>query len=153
MTVSNDHYKRLLHMTITQLHYTWTVQMTFTYNHCTCPLTCPSYTSITIIGTPIKHNQYTCLWQIHIVLFPAFFGKYLNEYRGQHTPVGWRRWVGLIKNSRFYNYSVVDETGRITRHEDNYYKDYLTDLVANDSCSFLQESKKTDPDKWVDFGI
>ena len=55
------------------------------------------------------------------------------------------RWEGLVKNSRFYNYTVVNESLRKTKHGDNYYADYLTDLVANDSTTFMYDSKRDYP--------
>jgi len=74
----------------------------------------------------------------------AYFGKYLNKYNGEHIPRGWEEWQGLIRNSRFYNYSL-NVNGVRHQHGDNYEKDYLPDVITNRTISFLQQTKQKDP--------
>ena len=47
-----------------------------------------------------------------------------------HIPVGWDWWVGLVGNSRYYNYTLsVNGTAR--KHGDSYADDYLTDVIVS----------------------
>ncbi|XP_037074816.1 N-acetylglucosamine-6-sulfatase-like [Pollicipes pollicipes] len=65
-----------------------------------------------------------------------YAGKYLNQYGlpsaggVQHVPPGWDWWVGLVGNSRYYNYTLsVNGTAR--RHGDSYADDYFTDVIVS----------------------
>ncbi|CAG0914348.1 unnamed protein product [Notodromas monacha] len=78
----------------------------------------------------------------------GYFGKYLNKYDGNRVPPGWKEWVGLIHNSKFYNYTV-NVNGKKVSHGFSYEADYFPDKILNDSVRFLRHSKQAYPGKPV----
>jgi N-acetylglucosamine-6-sulfatase len=96
----------------------------------------------------------------------AFAGKYLNQYgtsdQAKHeidectrnnndttkrcdlVPKGWDHWLGLVGNSRYYNYTTIqsDDAGKtiqVKQHTDRYDLDYFPDLLANRTLHIIDE--------------
>ena len=72
----------------------------------------------------------------------VFSGKYLNKYTGHHIPPGWDEWQGLVKNSRFYNYTI-NSNGKLKYHGNNYEDDYLPDLITNKTLDLISASARS----------
>lgn len=83
---------------------------------------------------PEKHSVSTYLKDLGYRTF--FSGKYLNQYGRQsvggpeHVPPGWDEWLGLVGNSRYYNYTL-SANGKPVKHGDTYSADYLTDILVS----------------------
>lgn len=146
--------------------------ISFTNAFVASPLCCPSRASILtgkyphnhhVINNTLEGNCSSVAWQKteegHT--FPAllkafagyqtfFAGKYLNQYGHseaggvEHVPPGWSYWVGLEKNSKYYNYTL-SVNGKAQNHGSDYSKDYLTDVLANMSLDFLQYKSNYQP--------
>ncbi|KRT82940.1 hypothetical protein AMK59_3827 [Oryctes borbonicus] len=73
--------------------------------------------------------------------YTTFYGgKYLNKYGAdevggvKHVPAGYDWWIGLVGNSKYYNYTLsINGTGK-------YFQDvYLTDLLRFYALDFLNQ--------------
>ncbi|KAH8340197.1 hypothetical protein KR067_013244, partial [Drosophila pandora] len=71
-----------------------------------------------------------------------FAGKYLNQYSGLETPVGWNSFYGLQGNSRYYNYTLRENKNNV-HYEDVYLTDKLRDLTVDFLESVSQSANKS----------
>lgn len=129
----------------------------------TTPTCCPSRTSILTGKYAHNHHTNTNNWNCSSPSWrkgpekktyarymelagyvTGHFGKYLNEYDGTWVPLGWRKWEGLLHNSKFYNYTLRHNNYK-ERHKMSYETDYFTDLITNRSISFIKQTVAANP--------
>lgn len=60
----------------------------------------------------------------------------MNSYDGTRIPPGWNHWNGLLRNSRFYNYTL-NVNGKLTRYGHDYHKDYFTNVITRQSMKYF----------------
>ncbi|KAL8565413.1 hypothetical protein ACOMHN_029106 [Nucella lapillus] len=71
-----------------------------------------------------------------------FAGKYLNQYGKKsaggvaHIPPGWTEWIGLVGNSKYYDYHL-SINGKEEKHGHDYEKDYFTNYINRKAMKFL----------------
>ncbi|KAL7742634.1 hypothetical protein ACLKA6_002002 [Drosophila palustris] len=64
-----------------------------------------------------------------------FAGKYLNQFKGAEVPPGWHEFHGLHGNSRYYNYTLRENTQNVS-----YTDTYLTDLLSDRAAAFIRST-------------
>ncbi|XP_045030192.1 N-acetylglucosamine-6-sulfatase isoform X5 [Daphnia magna] len=143
---------------------------TFTNAFISTPVCCPSRSSILtgkyvhnhrVINNTVTGNCSSPQWQNGEELktmatylqsngYATFYGgKYLNQYGKnetggvEHVPPGYNRWVGLVGNSRYYNYTLSVD-GKRQDHGDDYHLDYLTDVLVGDIVKLLRRKGQLD---------
>ncbi|XP_049948893.1 N-acetylglucosamine-6-sulfatase-like isoform X1 [Schistocerca serialis cubense] len=137
--------------------------ITFPNAFVTTPICCPSRTSILTglyqhnhrtVNNSFEGNCFGRKWQnelepyalpvpLRSLGYKTFYaGKYLNQYGRKekgtaHVPPGWDWWIGLVGNSRYYNYTLSVNGSRV-QHGDQE-GDYLTDVITSYSLEFLKQ--------------
>ena len=149
------------------------MQVSFSNAFASTPICCPSRSSYLTgryihnhgaINNTLEGNCSALGWQegpereafaVHVKgngYYTGYFGKYLNEYGFklaggvEHIPPGWDVWMGLVGNSKYYNYSV-SFNGVEEKHGNDYHHDYFTDLVTNRSVEFIQNATNNHPNQ------
>lgn len=80
------------------------------------------------------------------IVFVSSYNYFLLKGGGvKHVPPGWDWWIGLVGNSKYYNYTL-SVNGKASYHGDSYGKDYLTDVIRRQAVRFLNRLDKANDD-------
>ncbi|XP_054280520.1 N-acetylglucosamine-6-sulfatase-like isoform X2 [Macrosteles quadrilineatus] len=91
-------------------------------------------------GTTLQDNGYTTFYA----------GKYLNTYGykaaggTKHVPKGWHWWLGLVGNSRYYNYTLS-----INGTAQHFTDQYLTNVIEKYSVDFLENMRHKENESFL----
>ncbi len=84
----------------------------------------------------------------------AYTGKYLNQYGYNRSsnaiPKGWDHWWGLVGNSQYYNYTLIQggaatQVAERIRYGDQYPQDYLPSVMNTQILKWMKEL----PEPWL----
>ncbi|KAI8037416.1 hypothetical protein M5D96_009552 [Drosophila gunungcola] len=102
------------------------------------PICCPARTSLLTGMRALEPRALPHILQQNG--YNTFFGgKYLNEYWGAgDVPKGWNQFYGLHGNSRYYNYTLRENSGNV-----HYESTYLTDLLRDRAVDFLRNATQS----------
>ncbi|CAH1393837.1 unnamed protein product [Nezara viridula] len=73
-----------------------------------------------------------------------YAGKYLNQYGNKnaggasHVPPGWDSWIGLIGNSKYFNYTLS-----INGKKKYFSNNYLTRIIQSYAYSFVKNQENS----------
>ncbi|XP_024083872.1 N-acetylglucosamine-6-sulfatase-like isoform X2 [Cimex lectularius] len=133
----------------------------------TTPICCPSRASLLtglyqhnhqVKNNTLDGNCSSKEWQTHFegntfatylkeIGYNTFYGgKYLNQYGHvkaggpEHIPKGWDTWIGLVGNSKYYNYRLsINGKTKFMNNE------YLTNVLEKYALNFLSNVNHSSP--------
>lgn len=79
----------------------------------------------------------------------ALIGKYLNGYplpeNPTYIPPGWDEWFSPINDAAYNSYGYTVNDDGVLRYYGNRPVDYITDVLAHEAISFIEDTVSTQP--------